>query len=61
MGILGYLEPVSVVLLGWLVLGAVPSPATLAGGALIVAAGALVIVAAPAVPTTPEVPVRVPG
>jgi drug/metabolite transporter (DMT)-like permease len=64
-GILGYLEPVAVVLLGWLVLGVAPSPTTLAGGALVIAAGALVIVAAPsaspAAAATPEVPARVPG
>ena len=64
-GILGYLEPVSVVVLAWTVLGDAPSLTTLAGGALIVAAGALVIVTAPptapAVATTPEVPARVPG
>jgi drug/metabolite transporter (DMT)-like permease len=64
-GILGYLEPVSVVVLGWLVLGSPPAAATLAGGALIVAAGALVILAAPTTTpspaTSPEVPARVPG
>jgi drug/metabolite transporter (DMT)-like permease len=64
-GILGYLEPVSVVVLSWLVLGDVPSPVFLAGAALIVTAGVLVIRAAPAStpapPVTPEVPVRVPG
>ena len=61
-GILGYLEPVSFVVLSWLVLDQSPTVATLAGGALIVAAGALVIrSASPSVPTTPEVPARVAG
>ena len=59
-GILGYLEPVSVVVLSWLVLGEAPTVAMVVGGALIVAAGALVIRTA-SVPTTPEVPARVPG
>jgi drug/metabolite transporter (DMT)-like permease len=60
-GILGYLEPVSVVVLSWLVLGDAPTVAMVAGGSLIVAAGALVIASAPSVPTSPEVPARVPG
>jgi drug/metabolite transporter (DMT)-like permease len=37
--ILGYLEPAAVVLLGWLFLNESPGISTLAGGALIVAAG----------------------
>lgn len=68
-GILGYLEPVSVVLLAWLVQHDPPAPATLLGGALVVTAGALVVLGAPSgdpsVPedlsTAPEVPARVPG
>jgi len=42
-GILGYLEPASVVVCGWLFLGQSPSVATGAGGAMIVAAGLLVL------------------
>ena len=41
-GILGYLEPVAVVIAAWLVLGQRPAPATVAGGVLVVAAGVLV-------------------
>lgn len=68
-GILGYLEPVSVVMLAWLVQHDPPALATAAGGALVVAAGALVVLGStsgdPSVPedlsTAPEVPARVPG
>jgi drug/metabolite transporter, DME family len=42
--ILGYLEPVSAPFYAYLLLGEAPSVATIAGGALIVAAGVLVIV-----------------
>jgi drug/metabolite transporter (DMT)-like permease len=42
-GIMGYLEPVGVVVIAWLFLDESPSIATIAGGALIVAAGALLI------------------
>jgi drug/metabolite transporter (DMT)-like permease len=59
-GILGYLEPVSVVVLSWLVLDEAPTAATVVGGALIVLAGALVIRTS-SVPASPEVPARVPG
>jgi drug/metabolite transporter (DMT)-like permease len=41
--ILGYIEPASVVLCAWLFLAQAPTPATLAGGALIGAAGGLVV------------------
>jgi drug/metabolite transporter (DMT)-like permease len=58
-GILGYLEPASVVLLSWLFLDEAPRLSTLAGGLLVVAAGTVVVLGA-AVPT-PEVPTRVPG
>ena len=67
-GILGYLEPVSVVVLTWLVRGDRPTLTTALGGALVVAAGATVVLSGSArhqvpVPstTTPEVPARVPG
>jgi drug/metabolite transporter (DMT)-like permease len=59
-GILGYLEPVSVVVLSWLVLDEAPTAATVVGGALIVLAGALVIRSS-SVPASPEVPARVAG
>lgn len=42
-GILGYLEPASVVACGWLFLHQRPGLATVVGGALIVAAGVLVL------------------
>ena len=58
-GILGYLEPVAVVVFSWLFLADVPSLTTVTGGALIVVAGVLVVRAAAA--STPEVPVHVPG
>ncbi len=41
-GVLTYLEPVSAVVFGWLVLAETPGPATVVGGALILAAGAVV-------------------
>jgi drug/metabolite transporter (DMT)-like permease len=43
--ILVYLEPVTAVLWAWAVLGESPSPATLLGGLLIIAAGLLIVVA----------------
>lgn len=58
-GILGYLEPVAVVVFSWLLLADVPSLTTVAGGALIVVAGALVLRATPS--ALPEAPVHVPG
>jgi len=42
-GIIGYLEPAGVVLFGWMLLALAPSVPTLAGGALIVVAGVLVV------------------
>jgi drug/metabolite transporter (DMT)-like permease len=63
-GILGYLEPVALVVVSWLLLSEAPSLTTVAGGALIVVAGVLVIRAgrgeSPSV-TLPEAPVHVPG
>jgi drug/metabolite transporter (DMT)-like permease len=56
-GVFGYLEPVSAVVLGWAVLGQRPSPATVVGGLLIVAAGIVVLTAAP---PALEVPTGVP-
>jgi drug/metabolite transporter (DMT)-like permease len=54
-GIMGYLEPVGVLLVGWLFLHEHPSIGTLAGGFLILAAGALLIRTA----GTVEVPIVV--
>jgi len=45
-GVLTYLEPVSAVILAWLLLDETPTGRTLAGGALIVVAGIMVIRAA---------------
>jgi drug/metabolite transporter (DMT)-like permease len=52
-GIMGYLEPVGVVIVAWLFLDEAPSLGTIVGGALIVGAGALLIRA----PTSAEVPI----
>jgi drug/metabolite transporter (DMT)-like permease len=46
-GILGYLEPVVVVLAAWLWLGQRPALATVAGGLLVVAAGVSIAISAP--------------
>jgi drug/metabolite transporter (DMT)-like permease len=63
-GILGYLEPLSAVVLAAIVLGEDPGPATVIGGAAIVAAGVAVVVeqargevVAPVAPMTPPEPV----
>jgi drug/metabolite transporter, DME family len=42
-GILGYIEPASVVVCSWLVLGQTPSVATMIGGVLIAVAGAVIV------------------
>jgi DME family drug/metabolite transporter len=42
-GILGYIEPASVVVCSWIVLGQNPSVATVGGGVLIAVAGAMVV------------------
>ena len=55
-GILGYLEPVGVVLFAWALLGDVPDGATIVGGALVVAGGTLAVL----VHSPSEVSVRVP-
>jgi drug/metabolite transporter (DMT)-like permease len=52
--ILSYLEPVSVVMLAWLVLAERPTVLTLAGGGLVVAAGLLVVTAGREVSMPPE-------
>jgi drug/metabolite transporter (DMT)-like permease len=46
-GVLAYLEPVSAALLAWAILGEGVTPAVALGGALVVAGGLLVVVAAP--------------
>jgi drug/metabolite transporter (DMT)-like permease len=56
-GILGYLEPASVVACGWLFLSQRPGLATVAGGVLIAVAGVLVVRTAQ-VPEVPGVPGR---
>lgn len=56
-GVLGYLEPVSAVAFGWLLLDEAPRVATIVGGVLIVAAGAIVVRSGSTVgEATPEVP-----
>ena len=59
-GIMGYLEPAGVVLFNWLLLGRSPGLTTVAGGLMIVAAGALVLRSASAAPPV-EASARVPG
>lgn len=59
-GILGYLEPVGVVLFAWLLVGDSPSVATIIGGAIVVAAGALAATATPTTTSRSEVPSSVP-
>jgi drug/metabolite transporter (DMT)-like permease len=55
-GVLGYIEPFAAVVAAWWVLGERPTSATVAGGVLIVIAGIVLVLAAPA-----EVPISVPG
>ena len=56
-GVLGYLEPVSAVVFGWWLLDEAPRLATVVGGVLIVAAGAIVVRSGSSVgDVTPEVP-----
>ena len=52
--ILSYLEPASVVVLAWVVLAEVPTLLTSVGGALVVAAGVLVVTAGRQGPMPPE-------
>lgn len=63
--VMSYLEPVSVVLLAWLVLSETPTALTITGGALVVLAGALVISAGgratPPEPVSTTEVARVPG
>lgn len=59
-GILGYLEPVGVVVFAWLLVGDSPTVATIIGGAIVVAAGALAATATPTTTSRSEVPSSVP-
>ena len=54
LGILGYLEPLGVVLFAWLLAGDAPSMLTIAGGALVVAGGALAITYSEVAPRVPR-------
>jgi drug/metabolite transporter (DMT)-like permease len=60
-GILGYLEPVTVVACAWLVLGEPPSSTTVVGGLLIVAAGTAVVAGPEKQGPEKQRIVRVPG
>jgi drug/metabolite transporter (DMT)-like permease len=56
-GILGYLEPASAVVFGWVLLSEHPSALTVLGGLLVLAGGILVMVDQPATaPSSPIVP-----
>jgi RarD protein len=55
-GLLTFLEPVAGVLLAWALLDQGPGAATLAGGALVLAAGLVVVVLGPAEPRVAEAP-----
>jgi DME family drug/metabolite transporter len=55
-GILAYLEPVSAAVLAWAILDEPLGAAVIAGGALVVVAGLLVVVAEPSEPAVPETP-----
>lgn len=58
-GVLTFLEPVAGVLLAWAILEQRPGAATLAGGALVLAAGLAVVVFEPATARVAEVPAGV--
>jgi RarD protein len=55
-GVLTFLEPVAGVLLGWAILEQRPGAATLAGGALVLAAGLVVVLLEPAAARVAEAP-----
>jgi drug/metabolite transporter (DMT)-like permease len=55
-GILGYLEPASAVVFGWVVLAEQPAAATLAGGVLVLVGGILVMADQPAASPSSAVP-----
>ena len=59
-GVLMYLEPLSALVLAWIVLSEDPTPLVLVGGALIVAGGVIVLRQSTVAPGT-EVMARVPG
>ncbi|HET9288686.1 MAG TPA: DMT family transporter [Gaiella sp.] len=58
-GVLTFLEPVAGVLLAWAILEQRPGAATLAGGALVIAAGLVVVVVEPAGTPVAEAPAGV--
>jgi drug/metabolite transporter (DMT)-like permease len=58
-GVLTFLEPVAGVLLGWAILEQRPGTATLAGGALVLAAGLAVVLLEPATPRVADAPAGV--
>jgi drug/metabolite transporter (DMT)-like permease len=58
-GVLTFLEPVAGVVLGWLILEQRPGPATLAGGALVLAAGLLVVLFEPSAARVADAPAGV--
>lgn len=58
-GVLTFLEPVAGVLLAWAILEQRPGAATLAGGALVIAAGLVVVVVKPAGTPVAEAPAGV--
>lgn len=53
-GVLTYLEPVSAVLVGWAFLGETPTVTTLAGGAMVVLAGIMVVPRVTTLAVTPD-------
>ena len=55
--IMGYIEPVSAPIYALVILGQVPSPWTIAGGALIIGAG-VIVVRYGAAESEPELPAR---
>jgi drug/metabolite transporter (DMT)-like permease len=58
-GVLTFLEPVAGVLLAWVILEQRPGAATLAGGALVLAAGLAVVLLEPATPRVADAPAGV--
>ena len=58
-GVLTFLEPVAGVLLAWALVDQRPGPATLLGGALVVAAGIVVVLLEPAETRVADAPAGV--
>jgi drug/metabolite transporter (DMT)-like permease len=61
MGVLAYVEPVSAAALAWLLLGEALATQTILGGALVIAAGVLVVALEPADAPHPEAAPPAPG